>query len=127
MLLRVSALLCGLKIWPKPTVTLCRYWPNPHMRWTESGIGKVIEDARTEMARMIQLGELHTTILSGIRSAHYRCTMTPCSNSQRSRTGACKQRGAALSDKQIDDIGRRLLGACQAWSGNFARSSLMRS
>jgi hypothetical protein len=34
---------------------------------------------------------------------------------------------AVFADKQVDDIGRRLLGSCQAWSKGLVRASLWRS
>jgi hypothetical protein len=33
----------------------------------------------------------------------------------------------AFTDRQIDDVGRRLLGACQAWSAGLVRASLWKS
>jgi hypothetical protein len=36
-------------------------------------------------------------------------------------------RGVCAIEKQVDDVGRRLLGACQAWSKGPVRASLWRS
>jgi hypothetical protein len=38
-----------------------------------------------------------------------------------------KHPSAVFNDKQVDDIGRRLLGACQAWSAGLVKSSVWRS
>jgi hypothetical protein len=34
---------------------------------------------------------------------------------------------AVFTDKQVDDVGRRLLGACQVWSAGMVRASIWRS
>lgn len=40
---------------------------------------------------------------------------------------AAQPAGTVLTDKQTDDIGRRLLGSCQAWSRGLVRASMWRS
>jgi hypothetical protein len=41
--------------------------------------------------------------------------------------GAAARQSAVFTDKQVDDVGRRLLGACQAWSKALVQSALVRS
>jgi hypothetical protein len=40
---------------------------------------------------------------------------------------ARKAAAQPLSDKQIDDIGRQLMGGCQGWARSFVRASYWRS
>jgi hypothetical protein len=79
------------------------------------------------MERLVQLGELQNDpIRHPIRALSVHLDALLKVSMALSQVPA-RQSGAALTDKQAEDIGRRLLGACQAWSGSLVRASLVRS
>jgi hypothetical protein len=90
-------------------------------------LGKAIENAQAEMQRLIQLGELQNDpIRHPIQalSVHLDALLKLSSAHSQALT---RQSGAAFTDEQIDDIGRRLLSSCQTWSRSLVRASLWRS
>jgi hypothetical protein len=91
------------------------------------GLGKAIEDAQAEMQRLIQLGELQNDpIRHPIQalSVHLDALLKLSTAHSQALT---RQSGAAFTDEQVDDIGRRLLGSCQAWSRSLERAAMWRS
>ena len=90
-------------------------------------LGKAIEDARAEMERLVQLGELQNDpIRHPIQalSVHLDALLKLSTALSQVLT---RQSGAVLTDDQVDAIGRRVLGACQAWSRSLVRAALGRS
>jgi hypothetical protein len=90
-------------------------------------LGKAIKDAQAEMERLIQLGELQNDpIRHPIQalSVHLDALLKLSTAHSQALT---RKSGAAFTDEQIDDIGRRLLSGCQTWSRSLVRASLVKS
>jgi hypothetical protein len=88
----------------------------------------VIASAQAEMERLIQLGELqHDPIRHPIRALAVHLDAQQRLFNDLQRTLDTRQPAAVFTDKQVDDVGRRLLGSCQAWSAGLVRASLWRS
>jgi hypothetical protein len=88
-------------------------------------LASVVTNARAEMQRLVQLGELQDDPLRHpIQAlAVHLDAMQKIATASTNREGA----GQSITDKQIDDIGRRLLGSTQAWSRSFVSAAYWRS
>jgi hypothetical protein len=90
-------------------------------------LGAVITNARAEMQRLVQLGELQGDPLRHpieALSVHLGALQQFAVTSSQVATGGAQN--ASLTAKQIDDIGRQLMGGCQGWTHSFVRASFWR-
>src|ERR1700712_4204639 len=91
-------------------------------------LGAVITNARAEMQHLVQLGDLQGDPLRHpiqALSVHLGALHQFAVTSNRAGIGAAQN--AALTDRQVDDIGRQLMGGCQGWVHSFVRASYWRS
>jgi hypothetical protein len=91
-------------------------------------LGKAIKDAQAEMERLIQLGELQNDpIRHPIQALSVHLDALLKLSTAHGQALTRQSGGAAFTDQQIDDIGRRLLGSCQTWSRSLVRGALWKS
>jgi hypothetical protein len=91
-------------------------------------LGKAIKDAQAEMERLIRLGELQNDpIRHPIQALSVHLDALLKLSTAHSQALTRQSGGAAFTDEQVNDIGRRLLGSCQTWSRSLLRGALWKS
>ncbi len=91
-----------------------------------SELASVVAGAKAEMQHLVQLGELQ-----GDPLRHPIQALTVHLDAMHRLTIAGQtldgMQQAAITDKQIDDIGLRLMGSAQGWARSFVRTSYWKS
>jgi hypothetical protein len=86
----------------------------------------VVAGAKAEIGRLVQLGELQDDPLRHpIQALAVHLDAMQKITVAGQTSGGTQQ--SALTDQQVDDIGRRLMVSCQVWSRSIVSASYWRS